>query len=894
MPHSDIFATAVPVSESYQPSPFDGILEKSRDLICQRLDEALAIMLDSAHEVITQLIKDTQIREEWRLYEEAREVATQQRETIEKHFKAAYRADFQRRSDRARKIGKPFDHTAYSLDDLELIGEDDYDETLRFNAMAHKLRNYCEEELSALDQRVGVLLGNAALDSQDNPFSPNVICDAFKIACRQLEATPPVRGVLLRLFDDEVLDEIRSVYKAVNALLVRNAILPQIRYSVGRTAEAPGGRTGAGHAGSALSEPPAGIAAGAPQDLFSMLQNLMAANLAAGGHAAGMAAGRVPAGLAAAQPFAGGSMPVVPMLAAGGAPLLMPGSAPSEGTIAAGEGNDAAHAVAGATALPVGNLVVLQGSELLNRLTLIQQGATIAGADPAEGGDADSPAGSAPSLVVPVAGTANVLHRLKSSDVGAGMNPLDRMTLDIIAMLFDELFDDPKVPNAIKALIGRLQIPMLKVAIADKSFFSTKTHPARKLLDAVGDVALRLPADFNDANPLFARLEALVQHLVDDYRDELAIFTEVRDELLALMAEEDRRIEAEAQEQAKHVEELEQLSLARAAAQKEVLARVRVRELPEPVLKFVAQEWIKLLLLVHAKEGIESEAWSDAICAMDELIWSVEPKRSNEERRKLATLIPGLVKRLTAGLERAGIEDTVRVHFFAELMNYHMQAISAAPRTAGEAAVESHAEQPARAPAERPRLHAVAKPLRQTAHVPLAAISAHGASTNAAAARDASPEPAKAEGRESLDFTAPITVQNPFGAGEVAVDNLDLDFTAEAIEGAKAKREASIRRAIDNLKMGHWLEFRDPDAEGGATKAGRLIFISPQKTRYLFATDRAGREIIQCSRGEIVRRFMSGQAVKLDEPPEEPLFDRIMNGLLSKLRLSGRPPLFAQ
>jgi hypothetical protein len=136
-------------------------------------------------------------------------------------------------------------------------------------------------------------------------------------------------------------------------------------------------------------------------------------------------------------------------------------------------------------------------------------------------------------------------------------------------------------------------------------------------------------------------------------------------------------------------------------------------------------------------------------------------------------------------------------------------------------------------------------------------------------------------------------VQNPFGAGEVAVDNLDLDFTAEAIEGARAKREASIRRAIDNLKMGHWIEFRDPANESGA-KAGRLIFISPQKTRYLFATDRAGREIIQCSRGEIVRRFMAGQAVKLEEPPEEPLFDRIMNGLLSKLRLSGRPALFAQ
>ena len=38
-----------------------------------------------------------------------------------------------------------------------------HDETLRFNDMANKLRAYCEDELVALDQRVGVLLGDADL-----------------------------------------------------------------------------------------------------------------------------------------------------------------------------------------------------------------------------------------------------------------------------------------------------------------------------------------------------------------------------------------------------------------------------------------------------------------------------------------------------------------------------------------------------------------------------------------------------------------------------------------------------------------------------------------------------------------------------------------------------------
>ena len=39
-----------------------------------------------------------------------------------------------------------------------------------------------------------------------------------------------VRGVLRKLFDDHVIDALRSIYKALNALLVKNAILPKIKY----------------------------------------------------------------------------------------------------------------------------------------------------------------------------------------------------------------------------------------------------------------------------------------------------------------------------------------------------------------------------------------------------------------------------------------------------------------------------------------------------------------------------------------------------------------------------------------------------------------------------------------------------------------------------------------
>jgi len=869
---SDVFAAA-PAGDRTEANPFGGILEKSRNLMCERLEDAVADMLDGAHEFLTNLMMDTYDREERCLYEEAREVATKKRDIIEEHFRSNYLADFQRRCERARKIGQPTKVSDFSLDELELVGEEDLEETLRFNDMANKLRAYCEDELNALDQRVGVLLGDASLETKDNPFSPNTICDAFKLACRKLEVDLKQRKVLLKLFDDHVLDDIRSVYKAVNALLVRHSILPQIRFGFVRASESsptpaavPQLPSEAAEAALAPGASSANIAASAGADLFSLLQNLVAANVA---NVVRVATPGVPGGPGSIASVVGpgtslgtgGQVLGVPLVA-GQAGVPVSAVPMAAVPLQAADPNafpslDVLNADPGALAIqgPVG---ILQGGTLLTTLTRIQRGDLQGIESPGKLGEVMTAGhGAAAVCAVPT----NVLHEIKASSVGAGMGQLDLMTLDIIAMLFDVLFDDPKVPTGIKGLIGRLQIPVLKVAVADKSFFSHKAHPARQLLDAMGEVAMRLPADFGDANPLYSQIETIIQELVEGFGESLDIFATVRERLLALLVEEDKRIEVQTQVETKRVEELENLSFSRSVAEMEVQARIQGKELPAVVVEFLAQQWIKLLLLVHVKEGIESEAWLDGLQTVDQLLWSIEAKSGLEERRKLAATVPKLVKQLTEGLKRAHVDDSVRKAFFGELMQLHTRAISATALPVASAS----------APALK-LVTSTPKPAEQTA---------------AANAADANAHP-----QGSLDFTAPLTVPNPFGGGEVKVDALNLDFTSEAAAGARARREASVRRALDNLQMGEWMEFRDPD-DDSARRTGRLIFISPRKTRYLFAVDRAGKDIIECSRAEITRRLRLGEAVKLDEPPEESLFDRIMHGVMSKLKLPTRTPALA-
>jgi hypothetical protein len=750
---------AVLPETSQQASSFDTLLGESRDLVCERLRAALAGMLEKSDEALVAAIGATQNREAQGVYQDARKAIAPQHRKLETEFHKSYLGEFRKHTSRVKDAGASFSELETSL---SLVGEDDLDETLHFKEMATKLRRHCDEELGALDQRVGVLLGDANLAAAANPFGPETILDAYQQACHALDTSAKVRGVLLKLFDDHVADAVRSIYKDVNALLVKNSILPKIRYGVSKTAgdKAEGAgkdaakdggkeRKSNGETEDAEADP--------EQNLFSLLQKLVGAGTGAGGGAA-----------------------------------LPPGA------------------------------VVLQGTELLGALTRVQQG------------DAQALPDGLPVTITAEAraGTTNVLREIKTSSFGAGLVQMDATTLDILSMLFDQLFDDPNVPVGLKGLIGRLQIPMLKVAIADKSFFARKTHPARQLLDTFGEVALRLPPDFKPDSAAFVHLEAIVQHILDNFQDDTAIFETARAQLHDVIAEHDKQVEVETRAVAAKVEQTENLAVAKTAAEDEVKVRVQAHKLQGAVLEFLVEHWLRYLLLAHAKSGRGGAEWKDAVAAMDELVWSVEPKETPDERRKLAAKVPGLVRSITAGLQALGAANEVREGFFGELMKIHTES-----------------------------------------------LEHHHKSKKAPAAVDEKTGPPP-----TLDFTAPVTVRNPYGDGEIKVTG--LDFSAPAPNDVKGKKAAMVSLlSVDppaDMAMGDWVEFRPKD-DGAQPRAAKVLFITPKKTRYVFS-DRQGKDVIELTRPEIVRRLRTGEAVRLDAAPEEPLFDRIMNGVVGKLK----------
>ena len=167
------------MAESTQQAGFDKLLEESRELVCGQLGAALRAMLDKADQALGALMTESRERDAQAAYQETRKVLATERSKLESGFQKAYIKQFRARNKSGGDAERGEEHDT----PLSLMGNEDLEETLKFKDLATKLRRYCDEELVALDQRVGVLLGDASLAADANPFSPQAICDAYQQAC---------------------------------------------------------------------------------------------------------------------------------------------------------------------------------------------------------------------------------------------------------------------------------------------------------------------------------------------------------------------------------------------------------------------------------------------------------------------------------------------------------------------------------------------------------------------------------------------------------------------------------------------------------------------------------------------------------------------------------------
>ncbi|MEB0141093.1 MULTISPECIES: DUF1631 family protein [unclassified Undibacterium] len=272
-------------------------------------------------------------------------------------------------------------------------------------------------------------------------------------------------------------------------------------------------------------------------------------------------------------------------------------------------------------------------------------------------------------------------HHLRNlsqhAEVGE-LTAIDQNTVELLARIFDYVFNDDSIPDEIKSLIGQLQIPTLKVALLDKDFFFKDSHPARVLIDTLAKSSVLLGSEASAEDPLFQIIEGIVERVQQDFDQQIELFSDAVADLEAFLQNEDQESEQAISEPVALALKQEKMRLAREFAENDVTMRVDTGEVAGFLEKFLQEQWTGILTIAHNVKQEKPNALENALRTMDDLIWSLKPKNSSEERKELVSKLPAMLTLLNAWLNAIKWDDPERVLFFSKLAERHA-AIARAP-----------------------------------------------------------------------------------------------------------------------------------------------------------------------------------------------------------------------
>lgn len=417
---------------------------------------------------------------------------------------------------------------------------------------------------------------------------------------------------------------------------------------------------------------------------------------------------------------------------------------------------------------------------------------------------------------------------------------VDSDVINLVSMLFDFILDDRQLHPVMKSLIGRLQIPVLKVALNDRNFFNRGGHPVRKLLNELALAAIgwnEKRAGMRD--PLREKIEEVVGRVLSEFTDSVALFEELLKDFGHFMDLDRRRRELVEQRLRDAEEGRARQERASQAAKEVMLDQASGRDIPEAVQALLDGPCTRYLQWIMLRQGEESQAWQDACDMVSGLVWTVDPRPvTANTRAELLRAIPGVVEEFREALKEISWDPFATDAAIRDLELAHVDAF----------------QKLVAAPSRKPEPEPVAAP-EQPPQVTEPAVTEAEAVAEAAVEAEVRPgESASAAAEQAVAEPEPMMDASPVIA------------------------EEWLSRA-DQLRVGSWVELqRDADTR---LRCKLAAFIKATG-KYIFV-NRSGAKVAEYQRDELAMAMQEGAISMLDDGL---IFDRALESIIDNLRYS--------
>ncbi|MGI9218749.1 MAG: DUF1631 family protein, partial [Hydrogenophaga sp.] len=242
----------------------------------------------------------------------------------------------------------------------------------------------------------------------------------------------------------------------------------------------------------------------------------------------------------------------------------------------------------------------------------------------------------------------------------AASTPTEKAIIEVVALMFQSILAEERIPPSIRVWFARLQIPVLRVALAEPEFFSALQHPARRLIDRMGSCVMGFESNVSSA-ALEAEIKRVVQ-VIEQYPETgrrvfQLVFDEFQKFLSTYLSEQGSasRFVSVAQQ----VEQKETLSVQYTIELRKLLDDVPVRD---EVREFLFKVWVEVLAVASVKYGLKHEETASLKRVASDLLWAASAKPNRNDRARVIQQLPGLLQRLRQGMGLLGyppgLQDT--------------------------------------------------------------------------------------------------------------------------------------------------------------------------------------------------------------------------------------------
>lgn len=542
------------------------------------------------------------------------------------------------------------DETAYEK--LSLVDHDYLEAILAMEGMVTHVRNSDRPEYVRLTTRLDSLFPNTTIDETNNPLDPEQIGDCFNEAVRPLGLKAHYLLTIYREFNKTAFHNMESVLAEANEVLIEIGVMPNLDMRAKNRELAKQKRDAERSIDDSQPRVVADRSRGKTEitrkiqetvesakpdenqaELFSMMQTLVR-------------------GLADQQKNQSAL------------PVNMPVTTSHQSADLQAENENLKQ----------------QQAQLMSVLNNLQSRLNLGDTSitsPDNNGSGDSSIGE------------SISQTLEQSSSSGDIDAIDVQSSDVInlvTLLYKEIWNDDSLPLVMKELVGRTQISIMKMALTDTDFFDDEQHPGRVILNefAMAGIAWT-ETETLESDPVFSKVRELVERLLaEETADKNFVqglineLREIKNDFSPIDAALEQRIR-ETNDPSERPEDVHEF------VRQKIRERVLRDDLDPSIQNLLDTHFHNFLVQLIMKEGPGGSSWKPVMSTIDVLLWTVKADKLPGDKSRFEKINPRLLDNVEKALEIGGASKSKRKKILRQLKqvqqySFHMAEISGADR----------------------------------------------------------------------------------------------------------------------------------------------------------------------------------------------------------------------